>query len=1060
MKSKCCISFCWLCNLIISASHLQAQPENNALAAVTGGTYHRLAHVDISGNANSTTPAEFGVFYAITDRQGNPPACLITIDPVTGAGTLVGSTRLIDGLSGLAINSKGEMYGTDYLSGDLYSIDAATGETHFVVNTGWSSLEAIAFDRNDSLYGISNYDRALYVIDPASGSRRLIGPLEDMFVELAFDPTDGTLWGSKASGGIFSIDPTTAVTSLVGFKGFLGETFAIECDHLGNLYGIAVRGQYTEGSVIALDKTTGAGRRIGETGFKVITGLAARHGILEGPQISIFHTKVSFGRVLVGTVSPLRAVTLRSVGNDTLIVTSITVPGMPFLVSDLQALPLILPPGSSTTFEVAFTPSNAGDFATTLSITSNDANDPIRSIVLNGQAKDPAPPGSALFASDMGSSTIKRLDPITFSVLDTIPAPEPVSIYSGDIAYDGSSLFFHGSSFFSGTSIIYELDPATGQVRQTIPVPACGSRSEIAHSGSSLFGVCQDYSIFELDPITGLVVNNFSPDATVAGCLTFGGSRGTLFAYVNYSRISELNASTGAEINSFSIQDDFVYSLAYSDRLGVLFASSSNGNIYMLNPDNGSIIDSWWARVPFAALCADEYTVPIGANLALGPREINFGRHVLGKKSTPRNLLLRSIGTDTLTVFSLVPPGAPFELVSLPSFPLVISPISRVETKVTFSPTSMGPVEAVVTVSSDDVNKPLQSTTIRGEGVAPPAPGTLFGSDAEYLFILDPTSAARQFIGAIKGMGSIAEIEFRSDGTLFGTTSGQSSKLIAINVPDGTPDVIAECRVGDGCTISALEFDAADRLYGVVSYYPPTFTPAQLVIIDTGSGDITLIGSIGHFDGVIGGLTFGPDSTLYSVYSGPDNESHLITIDRFTGVNRVVGGIGFEDVSSMEFGPDGVLYGGTAYGSLITIDPQTGKGKFVGRSSFAALNGLAFYPDIKVGIGTIEGEQQFVDLPSDFALTFNYPNPFNPTTQLRYQLPETATVIMTIFNTLGQKVQSLVKGEAKVAGYHEVEWNGRNEGGDVVPSGTYFCYFKAYSKDRVYEKKLKMTLMR
>ncbi|MBV6506224.1 MAG: hypothetical protein ILNGONEN_01796 [Syntrophorhabdaceae bacterium] len=952
----------------------------------------------------------------------------------------MGSTRLVYGLSGLAINSKGEMYGASDLTGELYRIDAATGEAYFMTSTGLNSLEAIAFDRNDSLYGISNYDNALYLIDPASGSRRLIGPLGAEFAGLAFDPTDGTLWASQASGGIFTIDPTTATTTLVGSTGFLGATLAIEFDDWGNLFGTEGMEQYAGDFFIAIDKTTGAGKRIGKTGTKVITGLASRPGILEGPQISILHAKVAFDRVLVGTVSPLRSVALRSVGKDTLIVTGITDSGAPFLLSNLPKLPLILPPGSVATFQVAFAPSIAGDFAVTFSITSNDASAPVRAIELSGQAKEPAPPGSVLFASDMGSSTIKRLDPITFAVLDTILTPEPVSIYTGDIAYDGSSLFFHGSSLFSGTSIVHVLDPVTGQVRQSIPVPACGSRSALAHSGSSLFGVCSDYSVFELDPVTGLALNNFKPEAIVTGSLTFGGSRGTLFAYVNYSQINELNASTGAMINSFSFPDEYVQALAYSDHLGVLFASSSNGYIYGLNPDNGSVIDSCWAPVSMAALCADEYMVRTGAHLALGPHEMNFGKHFVGKKSPPKNLILRSIGTDTVTVLGLVPPGVPFRLGSLPRFPLAIPPMKHVEIEAVFSPTSVGPVESAVGVTSDDVDAPAQSTTIRGEGVAPPPPGSLLGTLGESLYKLDPTTAAGQFVGAIEGIGSITEIEFRSDGTLFGTTGGRSSKLITINVADGAPEIVAECCGDERCTISALEFDAAGRLYGTITYFSFPPKPTELVIIDMESGQFSRIDSITPlFDIIINGMTFGPDSTLYGVYSELE-ESYLITIDRFVGVTIVKGRIGFKDVSSLEFGPDGVLYGGTGDGSLITIDPKTGKGKLVGRAGFSALSGLAFYPHTEPD--AINDATPVMDLPSEFALTCNYPNPFNPVTMIRFEVPKPSHVTITIYDLLGHEIRGLVDRQLE-AGRFTAMWDGRDNQQVAVASGVYLIRMQA-----------------
>jgi photosystem II stability/assembly factor-like uncharacterized protein len=84
------------------------------------------------------------------------------------------------------------------------------------------------------------------------------------------------------------------------------------------------------------------------------------------------------------------------------------------------------------------------------------------------------------------------------------------------------------------------------------------------------------------------------------------------------------------------------------------------------------------------------------------------------------------------------------------------------------------------------------------------------------------------------------------------------------------------------------------------------------------------------------------------------------------------------------------------------------------------------------------------EIPAEFALSQNYPNPFNPTTRIKYDLPEQATVVLKIYNVLGQEVATLANAP-QAAGYYETTWDGRNNFGANVGSGVYFYRFEATS---------------
>ncbi len=86
---------------------------------------------------------------------------------------------------------------------------------------------------------------------------------------------------------------------------------------------------------------------------------------------------------------------------------------------------------------------------------------------------------------------------------------------------------------------------------------------------------------------------------------------------------------------------------------------------------------------------------------------------------------------------------------------------------------------------------------------------------------------------------------------------------------------------------------------------------------------------------------------------------------------------------------------------------------------------------------SVDDEQTNPELPANFSLSNNYPNPFNPSTTIKYELPKASNVKIEIFNSIGELVKVLVD-EFHNAGRHERTWNGRDSGGKQVSSGVYF----------------------
>ena len=100
-------------------------------------------------------------------------------------------------------------------------------------------------------------------------------------------------------------------------------------------------------------------------------------------------------------------------------------------------------------------------------------------------------------------------------------------------------------------------------------------------------------------------------------------------------------------------------------------------------------------------------------------------------------------------------------------------------------------------------------------------------------------------------------------------------------------------------------------------------------------------------------------------------------------------------------------------------------------------------------------------IPAQYALHTNYPNPFNPTTIIEYDLPEPSSVLLKVFNVLGQEVAILVNA-TNDAGSKTIEWNAKNNSGADLPSGIYIYQLQATSltSGKEFHQVRKMMLIR
>ncbi|MBK7141732.1 MAG: right-handed parallel beta-helix repeat-containing protein [bacterium] len=158
------------------------------------------------------------------------------------------------------------------------------------------------------------------------------------------------------------------------------------------------------------------------------------------------------------------------------------------------------------------------------------------------------------------------------------------------------------------------------------------------------------------------------------------------------------------------------------------------------------------------------------------------------------------------------------------------------------------------------------------------------------------------------------------------------------------------------------------------------------------------------------------------------------TIEVFTPEGELVGsGVYLNGV--LKFMPVYGFDGDNASARLAVLDDQL----------TLKVNGIEVVEQIRwTGNGTSVqlGALTTSGLPTTFALEQNYPNPFNPATTIAFAVPKHQHVRLVVFNLLGQEIRTLTD-QVYDAGRYEVVWDGRDTGGDQVPTGLYFYRFES-----------------
>ena len=130
--------------------------------------------------------------------------------------------------------------------------------------------------------------------------------------------------------------------------------------------------------------------------------------------------------------------------------------------------------------------------------------------------------------------------------------------------------------------------------------------------------------------------------------------------------------------------------------------------------------------------------------------------------------------------------------------------------------------------------------------------------------------------------------------------------------------------------------------------------------------------------------------------------------------------------------------------------------------------------DYIAGVSAVydDGESEIIQYPFTYTgvgaddvvnmtttLRGNYPNPFNPVTNIAFSLSEPGHVTLEVYNVKGEKVRTLVD-KVLAANNHIVTWNGKNDNNKSVSSGVYFYKMISESNSGEYTSTKKMILLK
>ncbi len=490
----------------------------------------------------------------------------------------------------------------------------------------------------------------------------------------------------------------------------------------------------------------------------------------------------------------------------------------------------------------------------------------------------------------------------------------------------------------------------------------------------------------------------------------------------------------------------------WGDYLGICVDPSDFYSVFMLS-EFARNTNQWGTYI--AEVRMAPYT---GAHAYAESFTVNLGDLEVGTGTVNKSITLSNYGENDLVIDSVSSPIGPFTLLTSLSYPYTLVPYDSIDLEFEFNPADPVVYQEMMTFSNNDPDFPGFQLLGRGFEINEAFSNYLYAAsgdvDTGKTILVDRAAGSGIELGGsnypvIRSLainpvtnimyGTTLPTQFESEIVRVNSTLGDAYNLFTLDIPllvglgfTNTGDCYGATQTGDiysidltngtynleastSIQITSITIDPVTNEMWATPKIAIGSTKDRIYKIDYTTGDATLIGETG-FNVTTNALAFDEDGILFGVIGSPSEMGELISINTADGTGTMIGSTGYLDVEALAY---------TTTGDPLSADDNNN-----------------------------------VNLPNQFALLQNFPNPFNPSTKIEFAIPVQSEVQLNIYNILGQKVKTLFEGELQ-AGNHNFTWNADDTNGKKLSSGIYFYELKATGNNGTdFQNTKKMLLLK